>query len=394
MEEQALRVLLVNYEFPPIGGGAGRGTYHLARQLAKAGHQIDVLTSRLKGQPSQAVEEGYTVYRVFSWRKGIHDCGFRGALSFVFSAIPRFLTLTKRNQYDCIHYYFGLPTGLLSLLPGKHSRIPYLVSLRGSDVPGYDPFNKRLQLFHKLLTPITRVIWKRAHAVVALSNNFKSLAEQSLNRKFGVIPNGVETSDFPYEARRSVKGPLKLICVARLIERKGIQHIFQAIKRLKGKDIQLTVVGEGSFHNTLVELAEHLAIADRVDFAGFCTSKEVAEKLARHDAFVLPSMAESFGMVFVEAMSSGLPIIATRIGGIPDIISEQNGTLIESENVTELTDAIEHYYEHREQLSEIGARNRRKVEEEFSWTRVAERYEDTYRTAINSSHDTEKVTCK
>ena len=60
MEGQALRVLLVNYEFPPIGGGAGRGTYHLARQLAKAGHQIDVLTSRLKGQPSQAVEEGYT----------------------------------------------------------------------------------------------------------------------------------------------------------------------------------------------------------------------------------------------------------------------------------------------------------------------------------------------
>jgi len=140
-----MNILILNYEFPPMGGGAGKATYNLAAELARLGHQVDVLTSKIKGQPAKEKIDGFTVYRVMSWRKGIHDCGFRGAFTFVLFAILKFMQLTRKNKYDVIHYFFGLPTGFLSLLPGPHKKIPYIISLRGSDVPGYDKYNKSLE---------------------------------------------------------------------------------------------------------------------------------------------------------------------------------------------------------------------------------------------------------
>ena len=98
---------MLNYEFPPLGGGAGRATYNLAKELVNLGNQIDVISCRMKGQPREEDIDGFTVYRVISWRKGLHDAGFRGAFSYVFYAYFKLLSLTRKNHYDVIHYFFG-----------------------------------------------------------------------------------------------------------------------------------------------------------------------------------------------------------------------------------------------------------------------------------------------
>lgn len=385
----SMNILLINYEFPPLGGGAGRGTYNLARELAAAGHSVEVLTSRADGFQRLESVDGFSVHRVRSYRKGIHDAGFRGALTFLVFAVPIFLRLTQRREYHIVHFFFSLPTGLLRFLPGKHREIPYIVSLRGSDVPNYDSFNKSLQLAHKLLMPITRTIWRHSSQVVALSSALaKTAAEVDGGVDIKIIPNGIESelfvNDPSIKYQHRLKHPtdrVQLICVTRLIERKGVQVLLRAIKQLDDS-VYLTIIGEGNYRVELEALARQLDIESKVQFYGYCPREELVEFYNISDIFVLPSMAESFGMVFVEAMSCGLPVIGARVGGVPDIIKEDNGILVEPDSAEDLAMAIHTLVSQPELREQFGLANREKAVAEYSWRGVGERYEEVYKLTL------------
>ena len=364
-----------------MGGGASVATYNIARQLLKLGHRVDILTSKIKGQKSKEDIEGITVYRVTSFRRSIHNCGYFGAFSFVFFAAFKFILLTRKNNYDVLTYFFSLPTGALSLLPGRHRKIPYIVYLRGSDVPMYDLCNKSLQLFHKILTPVTKYIWNRATQVIALS---ESLKETAINFhpdiEIKVIPNGVEADIFfPREKVKPIHNKLNIITVARLIKRKGIQDLLKALSELRNdngysKNFSLLVVGKGSYESQLKNLCKQLNLEDMVTFYGFCPRCDLPELYRNSDIFVLPSMAESFGIVFAEAMACGLPVICTKVGAIPDLIEDRNGILTESNNVEALKQAISYMMKHKEKWSSMGRASRDKICKEYSWEGVAKKY--------------------
>lgn len=380
-----MNVLLINYEFPPLGGGAGRGTHNLARGLATAGHSVDVLTSRAIDDRKTELIDGFRVHRVKSYRKGIHDSGFRGAFTFLLFALPVFLRLTSSGKYDIVHYFFSLPTGLLRFLPGKHRRVPYIVSLRGSDVPDYDMFNTSLQFAHKLLMPITRSIWRNSAQVVALSSDLaKTAAKVDGEVDIKIIPNGIESELFVHDAnikyehrKKNPSKKVQLICVTRLIERKGVQVLLQAMAKLN-ESVYLTIVGEGNYKATLQALAHRLELDSKVHFYGYCPREQLVQLYNQSDIFVLPSMAESFGMVFVEAMSCGLPVIGASVGGVPDIIQEDNGVLVEPGSVEDLVVAIQNLATEPELREQFGLANREKAVERYSWRSVAERYEMVY----------------
>ncbi len=343
---------------------------------------MDVLTSNSQGQKSREVIEGFNVYRVLSWRKGVHDCGFRGAVTFVLFAMPVFLRLTRNNNYQVLHYYFGLPTGLLQWLPGRHRRIPYIVSLRGSDVPGYDKFNTSLQFFHRLLLPVTRSIWNNASKVVALSGALRDTALESVpDADIDVIANGIESEQFYHaQTRRSPSATIQLICVARLVERKGIQHLLRALKTIK-HDVHLTIVGEGNYKQQLIDHADRYQVADKVTFHGYCPREYLVELYSRSDIFVLPTMAESFGLVFIEAMACGLPVIGTTVGGVPDIVKKANGILVEPDDYRAVRDAIDTLAGDEKKRRAMGKASRQRVLDHFSWLSVAEKYERCYAAA-------------
>ena len=316
-----MNILLVNYEFPPMGGGASVATFNIAKQLVRLGHSVDILTSKIKGQKSKEKIEGVTVYRVTSFRHSIHNCGMCGAFSFLFFAAFKFVFLTSLNNYEVITYFFGLPTGVLSLLPGRHRKIPYIISLRGSDVPQYDPFNKSLQLVHKVLAPVTRYIWGNASRVIALSASLKELALKfDPDIKIEVIPNGIETDVFcPDEKFKPNKSKTNIIAVTRLIERKGVQHLLKALSELLKekhyKNIKLLVVGTGNYELQLKKLCSELHLEDFVTFYGYCPRNKLPKLYKQSNLFVLPSMAESFGIVFAEAMSRSINLGREITGG-------------------------------------------------------------------------------
>jgi len=380
-----MRVLLLNYEYPPVGGGAGYATANIARSLVEMGVDAEVLTSRINSEEDGEVVDGVPIHRVWSWRVNIHDCGLRGAYTYVMAAALKRRQLHAERGYDLEHYFFSMPTGLLTLLPGASHPVPYIVSLRGSDVPGYDPFNRKVQMIHALLKPVTRRIWNRASKVVALSSSLADTARQTApDLDIDVIPNGIDTEHFSPPERRSSRSRIRLVTVARLLERKGIQTILEACAKPTPLPINLQIIGTGPYEHELRGMVDWLGLGDRVEFLGYVPNEELPRYYRKSDIFVLPSETESFGLVFAEAMSCGLPIAASDVGGIPETVRHGiDGLLCPPGDPARLRENIIQLMSSAEARKEISDSQRQRILEHYPWGHIASRYADVYRDALD-----------
>jgi glycosyltransferase involved in cell wall biosynthesis len=385
-----MRILVLNYEYPPLGGGAAVATAALAQGLMERGIAVDVVTAgaepgierRSAGRPTEPLEEGsLTVYRVRSRRTGVHEAGMGDAASYLIAALPVIRRLLRIHKYDVVHVFFSLPTGALLPFLGLRGT-PVVVSLRGSDVPGYDPHNASLQRAHRLLAPLTRWIWRRADRVVAVCESLGRLALRTWpDLRYGVVPNGVDLALFhPAEpATRPLSKRIRCLAVARLIERKGLGDLIQALALLERGRFELEIVGGGADERVLRDLAAQLGVAEEVRFLGPLPRGEVAERYRAADLFTLPSSAEAFGNVFAEALASGLPIVGSATGGIPDLVEHgSNGLLVLPGDVHALAGAIRYLADDPELRTEMALRNRAKAEATLEWAQVTRRYLSIY----------------
>ncbi|HVO74882.1 MAG TPA: glycosyltransferase family 4 protein [Ignavibacteriaceae bacterium] len=376
---------MLNYEYPPLGGGAGRATQSIAAQLFRMGHNVDIVTSHTKFLFNEKLDYGVKIYAVPSFRNGIHDCGIKGAVTYMFFAYYKMLKLIKQKNYDVVHYFFSLPTAFLSLLPGKHRRLPFIVSLRGSDVPGYDNYNKKLNILHKLFLPLTKLIWKRATRIIAVTESLKKTALlTNPAQEIKVIPNGIDTNIFTPRLNGTRGGnDFQLITVSRLIERKGIQHVLKALAEIKDKCIRLLLIGEGGYENELRSLCRTLGLNNQVFFMGFRRRDTIPSYFAQSDVFILPSLSEAFGNVIAEAMACGLPIIGGNEGGIPDLVQAENGILVKPGDVEEIKSAIVFMKNNKEVRIKMGKNNILKMEQNYKWEKTASAYSRIYEESLN-----------
>ncbi|MCJ7778753.1 MAG: glycosyltransferase, partial [Sedimentisphaerales bacterium] len=203
-----MNILMLNYEFPPIGGGAGNAHLCLLRQYAdNSDLRIDVLTSAPKpGFFTETLSKNITIYKVGLHKKNLHFWRKAEVIEWLLKARPCYRKLLRENNYDLVHAFFGFPTGWLCY----HSRdkLPYIISLRGSDVPGY---NIRLGLDYKLMTGLFRRIWSCAAAVVANSEGLRRLALEFMpTLDIGVIPNGIDTEKYYPSQKQEQTKPIKV----------------------------------------------------------------------------------------------------------------------------------------------------------------------------------------
>lgn len=378
-----MRILIANYEFPPIGGGASKVSYQLARTLVRQGHQVIVLTSRYGELPPYEVLDGIEVHRVRSRRCGMHDCGVFGALTFLLFALPELRRILNDNQVDVVHYFFGLPTGLLSLYSHGIRRIPYVISLRGSDVPLYDRDSRKLVFLHRLTRGLSHRIWSKAAAVFAVSKGLRQLAADSFpDVPIGVIYNGAAVVAREPRAEDGERS-LRLVCVARLIPRKGLHDLFDALATLAGVDWKLTVVGTGPSEESLRRYAETLSIAERIHFAGYCNRDQVRQHYLEADVFVLPTHSEAFANVILEAMAASLPVVASDVGGVAEAVTDgTTGILVPPRSPRLLAAAIRRLAEDATERTRLGSAGQRRIREYFSWDNIAKLYGSVYSEAV------------
>ncbi len=175
--------------------------------------------------------------------------------------------------------------------------------------------------------------------------------------------------------------------VARLVPRKGIQHLLEALTDFDEGSIALSIFGTGSYETWLKNRCRELGLQNCVTFHGYMPRSHFAQHLAASDVFILPSLAEAFGNVFAEAMACGLPVIGTNTGGIPELVKETNGILVTPGQVDEIRSAIRQLKDSKSMRERMGLANRKRITNQYAWPRIAERFLAVYAAARRAGTD-------
>jgi glycosyltransferase involved in cell wall biosynthesis len=374
---------MLNYEFPPIGGGAGNAHLCLLRQYAdNSDMRIDVLTSAPKpGLFTESFSKNITIYKVGLHKKDLHFWRRVEVVEWLLKARPHYRRLLRENDYDLVHAFFGFPTAWLCYR--SRDKLLYIISLRGSDVPGY---NIRLGLDYKLTAGLFRRIWSGAAAVVANSEGLRKLALEFMpTLDIGIIPNGIDTEKYYPSQKQELAKPIKVLTVCRLISRKRIDLLVKAAGQARelGLDVQLNIAGEGNLMEALKKLANRLKVADRVVFMGRVPVEQMPQVYRDNDIFVMSSEHEGMSNAMLEAMASGLPIITTRCEGVEELITD-NGIIVETPGPRDIAAAIKELIQQPQTYSSMSAASRKRAEM-FSWSSVASRYLQCYYEVLKRS---------
>ena len=173
-----MRLLVLNYEYPPLGGGASPVTAAICKELAARGHRVDVVTMAFRGLPRIEESGGHRILRIPCLRAQRHLCRTYELATWVASAMRSVPPLARAEQYDLVHAHFFFPSGVVAWWLKRTLGIPYVVTAHGSDVPGYNP--DRFRAMHTLLGPAWRKVVRDADLVVSPSRSLARLIERNV----------------------------------------------------------------------------------------------------------------------------------------------------------------------------------------------------------------------
>lgn len=379
IKEKNKRILILNYEFPPLGGGGGVATKDLAKGFIENGYEVDCLTSGYGNLKKNENVDGINVFRVKTFgRKELATATFISMLTFLFFGFFKGISLCRKNKYRFINTHFAIPTGPLGFILSKFFRLKNILSIHGGDI--YDPSLKRSPHKHWCWRTVVKFIISRADFVVAQSSNTKENAEKYYNfrKEISVIPLPYSKINFSKKTRNELGLDIDkkyLISVGRLVKRKGYDYLLKAFSEIKNENIELLIIGYGPEKDNLKKMADNLNVSRRVHFLeNIKTDEEKFQYLDTADVYVLSSLHEGFGVVLQEAMQVGLPIVATNNGGQVDFIqSEKNGLLVEAKNSEKLAEAIKKLLANEDLAKKMRNNNIEKIEE-FNSKKIAVKY--------------------
>jgi len=365
------------------------------RRLGERGVEVEVLAPAYRGLADQTVE-GVRVHRFRyaprPWETLTHDQTapdrirerpwFLGLVpGYVAAGSAAAARLARAGGFDAIHAFWPIPQGVLGLAAKRASGVPLVSTFFGVELTWMEkqfPF----------LAPMLRAIVRGSDAVTAISTYTAARLEQvAPGVRTEVIPFGaaVDPPASPPRPRADGSRP-ELLFMGRLVERKGVHLLLEAMTRVPaGRRPVLHVVGDGPERARLQELAARLDLGADAVFHGFVSADEKIARLASCDAFVLPAVVdakgdtEGLGVVLLEAMTYGKPVIGSAAGGIVDIVQDgRNGFLVPPGDAAALAGAITRLVENPARAAEMGMNGREDVEKGFSWDVITEKLARLY----------------
>jgi glycosyltransferase involved in cell wall biosynthesis len=438
-----MRILIINYEFPPIGAGGGKASQKIASCLVEMGHTVRVITSRptqlytFFGNLCLWLGLGfwiYLAYAKFAYDEDLSDHGFtilgtlllltgfilrnsgltwellnpiRGLKPVEFSdgvEVRRIPVLRQRQEYcstfemgtfvlsglwyslwqvpefkpDIVHIFFGIPDGPIGWALKRVYGLPYLISLRGADVPSDEV--KRFAKHYRLLRPFIRGLWRDADATVAVSNGLREYASETVpDLRIEVIPNAIELSVFTPPRQRQHNGPVRLLFVGRFNAFKNVEMLLETVSQLKKSGVdnfELQLVGEGERRANLERSVVEKGLTKHVRFLGWVDRKSLVELYRQADVFVTATLWEGMPNTVLEAMACGLPVVGTRASGLAELVRDGvNGYLVDLNDRTALADRLADLIDNPYERQRMGKESRKISEREFAWEYIAEQYE-------------------
>lgn len=386
-----MKILFLNYEYPPIGGGASTATEAILKEWAKSSEVEAHLVTAGIGDVYERIHLGGLVYvhrlPIGKNPEKLHSQSLRDiflysvkAAWFLLSFIP---TEHKKQRFDATLAFFTVPCGYIAYMMKLFFGIPYIVSLRGADVPG---FSEKYDTFYLFAKPLVRFLWHRAEAVIPNSVGIRELAQKTdASQAMRIIENGVDTEHFqPSQGEKSVV-PIVFISTSRLTPRKGIDKLIEAFAVAVKKSvvpIELRLIGEGEQRGLLEERAEALGVKDQVKFLGRVEHDQIPATYQEAHVFVLPSKNEGMSNSALEALASGLPLIVSGTGGMQELVTEGvNGYFIDPDNTESFADALLRFADDSRSIASCGAESRRRALTR-GWDKVAENFRKTLEESI------------
>jgi glycosyltransferase involved in cell wall biosynthesis len=389
-----MRILFFNYEYPPLGGGAANATLCILKEFSKNPDlEVDLVTSSISDKYElETIGANIRIHRLPIGKnaQNLHFQSQKDLLVYAWKSYffgKKLINQRKKEElrYDLTHSFFSVPCGFVSWLLKRKYHLPYIVSLRGSDVPGY---SDRFKFVYSILTPLIKLIWREAAAVIANSQGLRELARESNNQqRVDIIVNGIDTVDFaPNEILRRRDKFIITPGATRITERKGIRYLIEAVGILVPKypHIFLRVMGYGNAKMSLIELVEEKNLVKYVQFVGRIPREETIPYYQEAGVFVLPSFNEGMSNAMLEALAVGLPIIATETGGTSELVTDGvNGFVVMMRNAQDLADKIEKIMMDEKLAQKMGQESRARAEKQ-SWQEVAQQYALLYRNVIEA----------
>ena len=298
----------------------------------------------------------------------------------IFSEFVNSWKIIRREKIDLIHAHWMLPQGIIGAVLKKIFGKPLMVTIHGSDLfPLKNLFFRKLQEFTVKNADIVTI--NSPAAKKELLDRFSIYEE-----KIFLIPMGINTKLFRNKNRKNNGKAKKILFVGRLNDQKGLDYLIIAMRKISKKEpnARLLIIGEGEYKSYLHQLAGNEEVSDRVEFMGAKPHNELVHYYQSCDILVLPSLSnktgtESLGLVLIEGMACGLPVVGTRVGGIPSIINNrENGILVEQKNSDELADAINFLLDHPKESKRMGINASNFARNNFSWDKVSGQFNELY----------------
>ena len=351
-------------QFPPHIGGVGVHIHSLSKELIRQGHEVYVIT-----YPHKDIRDIDGIHVIGT--KGVNIPGLRG-LFFAINAKKELKELIEREDIDIIHGHYLFPAGWASVKAGKSTNTKTYVTSHGSDM--FELYKKQAYT-----RPLIRKVLKDADVVLAVSNALKDEIIKTkipnIEKKVRLHWNSVDINKFKTTKENESKFRKELVhefniaadkpiilFVGNIIKRKNVDLLLEAKKQLNTK-ANLVVVGDGPLLEQLKAKAEKEYFDGNLENVYFTGSRtDVEDIIPSCDLLVLPSFTESFGLVLIEALACGKPVIGSNVGGIKEIITDDVGLLIDPNDSEDLTKAIDRILTDKNLMEKFksNARNRAK----------------------------------
>ena len=406
-----MKILTLASTFPRYRGHfAANFIYELAKGLKKKGFEIIVLTPHHPDTKLKEEVDGLKIYRFPYFYPLKYQTLYRDDFGFVYNfkrsnlakiQAPFFflselfsaIRIIRKEKIDVIHSHWLVPQGLVGAICKKVFGIPHVTTVHGADINTI----KKLEILSgkksKILSGIFSFVLHNSDKINANSSYTKSIVlsiDGRVKNKIEIIPMGVDINRFKHEDDINIKEDFDaeylILSVGRLIDWKGTKYLITAMKEIIKKipNAKLVIGGIGPEKENLEKLTEELKLKNNVIFTGYIEDIDLLKYYASSDIFVLPSInlnghTETLGVVLLEAMACGTPVIGSNVGGIPDIIKDgYNGFLVSEKSPEDLADKIIELLSNKELAEEFATNGLKTVQEKFSWISVTERFIEVY----------------